>query len=280
MRRVLIFGAGSYIGESFARYANKRMAITMIDSYSDKWKKLSFADFDTVLYAAGIAHVKQTKQNRDDYFAINRDLAISVAQKAKAEGVSQFIYLSSMAVYGVKKGKITAHTKINPGKNDYYAQSKQQAEELLLALKTPDFCIAIVRPPMVYGSNCPGKFGTLVKVAKKIPFSPILYNRRSMIFIDNLSAFLVILCQQNFSGVFCPHNAEYICTAWMLSAVARALGRKVVTVPLWGWTLQFFGPFRSLYYTSDAARMPFSDNYQIVGLEESIHSSLHSLCTK
>lgn len=55
----------------------------------------------------------------DLYYKVNRDLAIEVATKAKIEKVKQFIFMSSMIIYGSdsKIGEqqiITADTKPNP----------------------------------------------------------------------------------------------------------------------------------------------------------------------
>ena len=83
---------------------------------------------------------------------MNCDLAVDAAKKAKAEGVRQFVFLSTMAVYGLTAAfgetvTITAQTPTVP--TDNYGLSKLEAEQALLALEGPDFRVAILRPPMI-----------------------------------------------------------------------------------------------------------------------------------
>jgi len=270
--KILVIGAGGYIGESFAKYAKSRFSVDIADSY-EGWRSQNFEGYDSVIFAAGIAHRKQRKENKPLYFAVNRDLAIQVAKKAKSAKVPQFVYLSSMAVYGKKEGEISEDTKPKPRHNDYYGQSKFQAEQELKKLENADFAIAIIRPPMVYGADCPGKFGQLVKLSKWLPALPSINNKRSILYIDNLSEFLCMVAQNRTSGIFCPQNGEYASTATLIRLLRRRMGKKTVIIPGTGWILgllmAFCPPvktaFGSLYY-STAPSIP----YKAIGLEQSI----------
>jgi len=296
MKRVLVVGANSYIGDSFAKYAGKRLNVDIVDSY-EGWKAAPFHEYDSILMVAGLAHQKWTRKqqrtNNDMYFAINYDLAVAVARKAKADGVGQFVYLSSMAVFGRTEGAITTETRITPRDADYYGQSKYKAEIALIALFSEDSGllryanndgagVCIVRPPMVYGPSCPGKFASLLKVAKKLPFIPNVNNRRSMIFIDNLCEFLCLAIEQQISGIFHPHNKEYINTTWLIKAVANAMGKRTRVVPGLGLLIRCMKPFSvsiktafgNLYYEKDIAAMPFINDYQLVPAKDSIIRSI------
>jgi len=191
-----------------------------------------------------------------------------------------------MAVFGLAEGAITANTKVLPRVADYYGRSKYEAEEALASLlmtgqvKPHSSALCIVRPPMVYGPGCPGKFATLVKVAKKTPVIPKVNNRRSMIFIDNLCEFLCLAVEERISGVFHPHNKEYMNTTWLIKAVAEAMGKRRLVIPGFGWVIRLAMPFSaavktafgSLYYDNNMAAMPHGGDYQMVSAEESIKS--------
>ena len=280
MKRVLIVGADSYIGCSFENYAQGRLDVYTVDARDDEWRKMDCSSFGSVLYVAGIAHRKQTKVNKELYFAVNRDLAVSVAQKAKEQGVKQFIYLSSMAVYGVKTGEITERTVLAPPQSDYYGLSKYQAEELLAPMQTQHFRVVLVRPPMVYGPGCKGKFQQLIKIAQIAPLIPVIENKRSMIFIDNLCELLTITAELGISGILCPQNEDYVCTSAMLAELSKTLGRKALSMP--GFLVRMLLPFSkslqsafgSLYYSPQVYKMPFDQNYQKAGFIESIKKAL------
>jgi hypothetical protein len=117
MKRILITGKNSYIGTSVEKWLLKepeKYSVDTIDMLNESWREHDFSKYDVVFHVAGIAHIKETKNNRNLYFKINRDLAYETALKAKQDGVKQFIFLSSMSVYGIEKGIIDKNTSLNP----------------------------------------------------------------------------------------------------------------------------------------------------------------------
>ena len=101
MKKILITGAGSYIGTSVEAWLtqlefNKEYAVDTIDVRENRWKNISFIGYDVLLHVAGIAHIKETRKNSSLYYQVNRDMAIEIAKKAKKEGLHQFIFLSTM----------------------------------------------------------------------------------------------------------------------------------------------------------------------------------------
>jgi len=292
MKRVMIIGADSYIGDSFAAYAKNRLIIDIVDSY-EGWKAASYDEYDSILLVAGLAHQKHKKEA---YFAINRDLPIVISMKAKAGGVGQVIFLSSMAVYGKIQGEITTGTIPKPC--DYYGLSKLQAEEALTQTMKDKLCI--VRPPMVYGSGCPGNFGKLVRLIKRAPIFPKINNQRSMIFIDNLCSFLLHSIENSTTGIYLPQNAEYVNTTVLAHTISEQFGRKLRTTRLFNpliFVLMRFIPyiaklFGNLYYSKNEdvilppteTELPistvvpvFPSIYNEVSFEESIVATIQPL---
>jgi len=281
-KRVLIVGANSYIGDSFARYAKAReghgdwLDIDIVDSHTG-WRMAEFEEYETVIFVAGIAHRRQSWLSRGLYYAVNRDLAENVGKKAKAAGVKQFIYISTMAVYGKTAGRIAADTLPNPKRGDYYGHSKIQGETLLSRLEDENFKLAIIRPPMVYGYGCPGKFGKLVRLAGKMPVIPNNGNKRSMIYIDNLSELLYQVAQSGADGIFCPQNAEYINTAVLIKAIRRHSGKKSLVIgvkPLLKGLMVICPPLRTAYSSLFYAAKDAAIKIGAVGFDESVKKSL------
>jgi UDP-glucose 4-epimerase len=194
--------------------------IESFSTRSDEWKNMDFSKYDTVYDVAGIAHIKETKENRHLYYEVNKDLAVEIARKAKSEGVKQFIYLSSMAVYGLTVGRIDENTELTP--INAYGKSKLEAEKALWKLKDGNFTVSIVRPPMVYGKGCKGNYQTLRKFALKFGFFPEYDNERSMIYINNLSSAVRGIIHNDESGLYFPQNLDYLRTYDMVKQIAEA----------------------------------------------------------
>ena len=232
MKRILITGANSYIGTSFEEYMKQfeEYQIDTIDMIDGSWRQKDFSLYDTVFHVAGIAHRKETKENAPLYYEVNRDLAIETAKKAKKEQVKQFVFLSSMSIYGMTTGVITKDTVPNP--NSHYGRSKLEAEQGIRELADDCFKVVIVRPPMVYGKGCKGNYVFLRKFALTCPFFIKAYNQRSMIYIDNLCEFVHQLIDKELEGIFCPQNKEYISTDEMVTEIAKCHGKKVMIVKL------------------------------------------------
>lgn len=228
MKNILITGVNSYIGNSFEQYIkeNDKFKTSKISFRNTNLNDICLNEFDVILHVAGIAHIKETKENKALYYQINRDLTIDIAKKAKNEGVSQFIFISSMSVYGISSGIIEKNTKCTP--KSAYGLSKLEAEQEIFSLQDEKFKVCAIRPPMVYGKNCVGNYKTLAKFAYKLPVFPDINNKRSMIFIDNLCEFIKLVIKNNDSGIFMPQNEEYVQTSKMVSYIAFEKKKKIV----------------------------------------------------
>ena len=222
MKKILIMGAGSYIGQQFEQYITNRYPacyiVSTVDTMDPNWKDTEFSQYDCVFHVAGIAHRKETKENAPLYYAVNRDLAVQTAELAKAAGVKQFVFLSSMSVYGVETGHITRQSQPAPKSN--YGKSKFEAEQQIVAMADDSFTVTVLRPPMVYGKDCKGNFQTVVKLVKKLPVFPKINNRRSMIYIENLCLYITRCIEQDLGGLHLPQDPGYMNTSQMASGIA------------------------------------------------------------
>lgn len=247
MKKILITGVGSYIGTSFEKYLNSysdNYLIESVDMIGDDWKNKDFSGYDVVFHVAGIAHIKETEENRQLYYDVNHIKAFETAKKAKESGVSQFVFLSTMSVYGVNTGVITKNTNTNP--QNAYGKSKLMAEKDITSLMDDNFKVAIIRPPMVYGKGCKGNFNSVLKLVMKFPFFPKIHNERSMIYIDNLCEFVRMIIESGESGIFCPQNKNYVCTSDMAEIISKKYGKKIFFSRILGFICKIFMPFVSI----------------------------------
>ena len=288
MKKVLITGAGSYVGESVRKYilsTSTDCEIDAVDTMGDNWKKGDYSQYDVVYHVAGIAHVNADPKMEALYYKVNRDLTIEVARAAKAAGVKQFIFMSSQIVFhesqSLKSEVLTAETKENP--NGFYGDSKLQAELGIKPLEDENFKVCILRPCMIYGPNAKGNFPRLAKLATKVPLFPCWHNKRSMLYIDNLAEFVKQAIVRELSGTFYPQNRELADTVEIIRYFAKASGHKV-------WITRLLNPFvwlgsfvlqpinkmfATYYYAPEMSRMNF--DYQLVSFEESLKRVAESL---
>lgn len=256
MKRILITGANSYIGTSVECYISKNhpgeIIFDTLDMLDINWRNVSFSNYDAVYHVSGIAHsdsghVSQEQENL--YRAVNVELTIETAVKAKKEGVKQFIFMSSTIIYGNggkigKQKMITESTPFSP--SNFYGESKVLAEQGLSELADNNFKVCILRPPMIYGKGCKGNYVTLAKMAKKLPLFPYVKNERSMIYIENFAEFVYLMIINNEGGIFFPQNTEYVNTSEMVKAIAHANGKKIYLIRGFTWAIKFLGLFTKL----------------------------------
>jgi len=237
MIRVCITGAGSYIGTHIGLHLsrNENFRVAELD-VSRPWEKELLRGFDAVVHVAGIAHQKETDENRALYTAVNRDLALEVAAAAKEAGVRQFVFFSSMSVYGLTTGHITAATQ--PAPNTAYGQSKWEAEQGLALLADDHFRIAVLRPPMIYGRGCRGNYPRLSALAKSLPVFPKVKNERSMLYVGTLCSFMQKLLESGEGGLYFPQNRAYVNTTVLVKGIAACWSKRVWALPGFGWLLR------------------------------------------
>ena len=183
MMRVIITGAGSYIGTHLHAWLSRRperFETEEMDLHG-AWDASAFLGCGCVIHVAGLAHRKEQPGDEALYDRVNRELALKVARAAKAQGVKQFVFFSSMSVYGLTCGRITEHTQ--PAPNTHYGVSKWKAEQALGELADDSFRVAVLRPPMIYGRGCRGNYPRLSALAQSLPLFPRVQNERSMLYM-------------------------------------------------------------------------------------------------
>ena len=295
MKKILITGAGSYVGESVRRYIlakDSSYRIDAVDTMGDNWKKADYTKYDVVFHVAGIAHVNADPKMEPLYYKVNCNLTIEVAKHAKAAGVRQFIFMSSQS-QSLKAEVLTAETK--PAPNGFYGNSKLQAENGLWNLVKNQkenstrsqggnqMKICILRPCMIYGPNAKGNFSRLAKLACKTPVFPEWHNKRSMLYIDNLAEFVKQAIERELEGTFYPQNRELADTVEIVRYFAKEAGHKI-------WITKLLNPFvwmgslvlqpinkmfATYYYNPKMSKMEF--DYQLVSFEESLKQVADSL---
>ncbi|MBP1154393.1 MULTISPECIES: NAD-dependent epimerase/dehydratase family protein [unclassified Paenibacillus] len=280
MKKILITGITSYVGTSLEKWLEKfptRYSIDSISLRNDSWKEKDFSKYDVVFHVAGVAHVSTDPKLEETYYKINRDLTINSAKKARAEGVKQFIFMSSIIVYGdSSNNKRVIDKNTLPTPSNFYGNSKLQAEEGIKYLDNDKFRVVILRPPMIYGKGSKGNYPKLAKAAQILPLFPDINNERSMLHIDNLCEFIKLMIDNEERGTFFPQNSEYVKTSELVRLIAEVHGKKLKLTKIFNPVLKMMGwkigivnkVFGNLVYEINMST--YKDHYQIRDLRETI----------
>lgn len=282
MKNILITGANSYIGTSFEKWLDRwseEYKVATIDMKDGNWKNKDFSEFDVVFHVAGIAHVSTDPNLEELYYKVNRDLTVETAKKAKHDGVKQFIFMSSIIVYGdsssINKKRIIGRTTV-PEPSNFYGRSKLEAEDGINLLQDDTFNVIVVRPPMIFGKGSKGNYPKLAKIAQVLPIFPNIKNERSMLHIDNLCEFLRLIILHEEKGIFYPQNKEYVGTSELVKLIAEAHGKNIILTNIFNWLFRFVGKyvgtvnkiFGNLVY--DKSMSEYREDYRIRSLIEAV----------
>ncbi|MFW0743012.1 NAD-dependent epimerase/dehydratase family protein [Aliarcobacter butzleri] len=243
MHKLLITGSTGYLGNSFINQFGNKYTFEKFSLLNQKIEDIKLDNIDAILHCAALVHQK-VELSYEKYHEINVEYPVKLAKIAKQNGVKQFVFISTVAVYGEEKEKLDENTVCNP--ITPYGKSKLEAEKELLKLNDDNFTVSIVRPPMIYGKNAPGNIDSLVKLVKKLPIIPLanIKNKRSFIFIQNLLHIIDEVILQKKSGIFLACDDEPLSTSKLIDLIAKNLAKKtyLIKIPFFESLLKILKP--------------------------------------
>jgi len=250
--KILVTGSSGYIGSSFVNHFIDKYNFTKFSLLKNPLNSIDFENIDTVLHCAALVHQKIHHPYKE-YVEVNVNYPVLLAKKAKENGAKQFIFISTIAVYGSENRLLKESTVCTP--ETPYGKSKLEAEKLLQELESDTFRVSIIRPSMVYGKDAPGNMDLLVKLVKKVSFLPFgkIENRRSFVYIGNLCHLMDVLIQKQQRGVFLASDDNSLSTTRLIELISYTLDKKIylVKVPFFNVLLKMLKPsFHKRLYES------------------------------
>lgn len=281
MKRVLITGKNGSLSTAVAEYLRTKTEypVEQISLRGNTWKNTDFSDVYSIVHIAGVT--PQNAKSTEDYYTINAELTKQLAEKCKQDGVRQFVYISSMAVYGIEqsmdvaKGTVSEVTALNPTSD--YGKSKLMAEEYITPIQNGSFQVAIIRVPSIYGKGKTEYIDQYKYLADKLPVIPRAFEDRykSAICVDNLCELICLIIQEHATGIICPDDGQ-ISAVDFCSAIypnkkkSRFLGKMIeLFLKNNARILDYYG---AVYYSSDLTNR-FEGKYRIHNLQEAIKLS-------
>jgi len=139
-----------------------------------------------VLHSAACIHPRHPRE----WYQVNRDATLALAEEARRAGVRRFVYVSSNAAQGMARNRAQRLTESDPCHPlSHYGQSKYEAEQGLMKLHAPgEFEIVIARPCMFYGPAFPERHAMVLRRirAGSLPLVGGGAYSRSLSYIDDL----------------------------------------------------------------------------------------------
>jgi len=221
---ILVSGSSGFLGPYVLMEVEGN--IETISLRSVDWNNLNLKRYDTIIHLAGKAHDMNALEDKE-YFKINRDLTREFATRAKNDGVSQFVFVSTIKVYGEGGDQvITEQSEVSP--QDAYAKSKMEAEDLLTSLDDPSFVVSILRPPLIYGDGVKGNLRNIIRLCKKLPFLPLggINNKRSMVYAANVGSMINKIIIERRPGVYIPTDENPLSTTELVKNICECLGNR------------------------------------------------------
>ena len=248
---ILLTGSTGFVGSYFKSNYSNTHKIKIFSFLNHNLVDLDLGQTDTIVHLSALVH-QMHGANDEEYEKVNVTQTLALAIKAKENGVKHFIFMSTVKVYGEETDTIYREdTECNP--QDAYGKSKLKAELELQKLEDGTFIVSIIRTPIVYGEGVKANILNLIKLVKKVPLLPFanIENRRSMVYIGNLSAIIDQIIKTKKSGIFLASDDKTVSTTELVKLIAMALNKNVflLVIPLFPLLLKKFKPsfYKRLY---------------------------------
>lgn len=244
MKKLLITGANGFIGNYFINQYKETYNIKTFSFLQNDFETIDYNNLDAIVHLSALVH-QMGGASASEYEKVNVTQTLQLAKKAKNAGISHFIFMSTVKVYGEESDTVyTETTPCHP--RDDYGMSKLHAEQALQELEDEHFKVSIIRTPIVYGAGVKANIKNLIKLIQKVPVLPFgnTKNQRSMVYVGNLCALLETILEQKTSGIFLACDDSSLSTTQLIGEIAAALGKKcyLSDIPLFENMLKYLKP--------------------------------------
>ena len=249
MKNIFITGATGFFGQHLVKnLSQKNLKVKILsrsfypdyetvicDLESQPIPNDALNGIDTIFHIAGVAHeLRESSKYEKRYHSINVDATVNLAQLAVNSNVKRFIYVSSVKAGG-NKNVSECMTEQDQGEPEgIYGETKRKAEIKLLEIGlNSNMHVSIIRPSLIYGPNVKGNLKLMKKGIEKGWFPPLpeLYNRRSMIHVDDLVNALLLVAEDSRANgeIYIATDGKQYSSRQIYEALCTLVGKNPPT---------------------------------------------------
>ncbi len=243
MSEILLIGGSGFVGSFLIRELDG-FKIQNLDKrqspfYNDittlcditKFNQINFSkQIDTVILLA--AEHKDDVTPISKYYDVNVNGTKNVLSKMDEYGIKNFIFTSSVAVYGLNKNNPSETHNVDPF--NHYGKSKLQAEKVIKAWFDKDSrnkSVTVIRPTVIFGERNRGNVFNLLKQISSGKFLMVGngQNKKSMAYVGNVVAFIKdrIIKNQLGYNVYNYVDKQDLNMNELVSLVEKKMGFKI-----------------------------------------------------
>lgn len=226
---ILLTGSTGFIGSYFINQYSSHFKVNTFSFIRDNFDKLKLDGINCVVHCGALVHQMKEEPSYEEFFDSNVNHTLQMAIKAKANNVKQFIFISTVKVFGEESKEIfNENSPTNP--KDDYGLTKKIAEEKLLKLEDKNFKVAILRLPLVFGPGVKANFRSLINIVNTFKILPLgsINNKRSMVFVGNVCQYIFQIIKLKERGIFIANEDESLSTSELINQISTALGKNVI----------------------------------------------------
>ncbi len=146
----------------------------------------------------------------NDYRRVNVFGTEQLLDFALTTNVKLFVYFSTVGIYGTIPKVLPAGIHTEPNPDNFYHQSKYEAEQLVIEKLKGKVPFAIIRPTITYGPGDNGFLVNLIDLVRKKKFPLIRKNIKiHLLNVHTISELILLLIQGNFSNQLIINLADH-----------------------------------------------------------------------
>jgi UDP-glucose 4-epimerase len=216
-----------------SRKVNSEFETVVCNLGVDKIPLSALESIDTVFHLAGVTHdLYNASSNEENYYSVNVNATIDLAQASADSGVKSFVFVSSSKAGGRASSGDCASEIDQTEPEGIYGKTKREAELKLLEIgKSSDMHVSIIRPALIYGPDMKGNLRLMLSSINKGLFPPLpeTENRRSMIHVDDVVEAIIIIAEDYRAKgeIFIATDGEHYSSRDIYKSMCSILGKSI-----------------------------------------------------